>query len=52
MAQLRELYGERLNDPQTVLELIVALSTPTTVGSPAASSSMTPSRLGNETAGS
>jgi hypothetical protein len=37
MAQLRELYGERLNDPQTVLELIVALSIPRTVGSPAAS---------------
>jgi DNA-binding PucR family transcriptional regulator len=32
MTQLRELYGERLNDPQTVLELIVALSIPTTVG--------------------
>jgi hypothetical protein len=29
MTQLRELYGERLNDPQTVLELIVALSIPT-----------------------
>jgi len=37
MTQLRELYGERLNDPQTVLELIVALSIPTMVGSPAAS---------------
>ncbi|HEX3678318.1 MAG TPA: helix-turn-helix domain-containing protein, partial [Galbitalea sp.] len=37
MTQLRELYGERLNDPQTVLELIVALSIPTTAGSPAAS---------------
>ena len=36
MTQLRELYGERLNDPQTVLELIVALSIPTSVGSPAA----------------
>lgn len=36
MAQIRELYGERLNDPQTVLELIVALSIPTTVSSPAA----------------
>jgi PucR C-terminal helix-turn-helix domain len=33
MTQLRELYGERLNDPQTVLELIVALSIPTTAGS-------------------
>ena len=32
MTQLRELYGERLNDPQTVLELIVALSIPTTAG--------------------
>ena len=29
MTQLREIYGERLNDPQTVLELIVALSIPT-----------------------
>jgi hypothetical protein len=37
MTQLRELYGERLNDPQTVLELIVALSIPTTIGSAAAS---------------
>ena len=37
MTQLRELYGERLNDPQTVLELIVALSIPTTAGPPAAS---------------
>jgi PucR C-terminal helix-turn-helix domain len=37
MTQLRELYGERLNDPQTVLELIVALSVPTTVDTPAAS---------------
>jgi PucR C-terminal helix-turn-helix domain len=26
MGQLRELYGDRLNDPQTVLELTVALS--------------------------
>ena len=25
MTQLRELYGERLNDPRTILELIVAL---------------------------
>jgi DNA-binding PucR family transcriptional regulator len=25
MNQLRELYGERLNDPQTILELTVAL---------------------------
>jgi hypothetical protein len=36
MTQIRELYGERLNDPQTVLELIVALSIPAMVGSPAA----------------
>jgi hypothetical protein len=35
MTQLRDLYGERLNDPQTVLELIVALSVPATVRSPA-----------------
>jgi len=28
MTQLRELFGDRLNDPQAVLELIVALSTP------------------------
>src|SRR5204863_870671 len=26
MTQLRELYGDRLNDPQTILELTVALS--------------------------
>jgi DNA-binding PucR family transcriptional regulator len=25
MTQLRELYGDRLNDPRTILELIVAL---------------------------
>jgi DNA-binding PucR family transcriptional regulator len=37
MTQLRELYGERLNDPRTVLELIVALSVPTVVVSPDAS---------------
>jgi hypothetical protein len=37
MTQLRELYGERLNDPQTVLEIIVALSIPITAGSPTAS---------------
>ena len=37
MTQLRELFGERLNDPQAVLELIVALSIPTTIDSPAAS---------------
>jgi DNA-binding PucR family transcriptional regulator len=36
MTQIRELYGERLNDPQTVLELIVALSIPAMVGSPVA----------------
>ncbi|MBB3036913.1 PucR family transcriptional regulator [Hoyosella altamirensis] len=30
MTQLRELYGDRLSDPQTVLELIVALSIPST----------------------
>jgi PucR C-terminal helix-turn-helix domain len=34
MTQIRELYGERLNDPQTVLELIVALSVPAVVVSP------------------
>lgn len=28
MTQLRELYGERLNDPQTILELTVALGLP------------------------
>jgi DNA-binding PucR family transcriptional regulator len=27
MGQLREAYGERLNDPQTVLELTLALAT-------------------------
>ncbi len=37
MTQLRELFGDRLNDPQTVLELIVALSIPATIDSPAAS---------------
>ena len=37
MTQLRELFGERLNDPQAVLELIVALSIPATIDSPAAS---------------
>jgi hypothetical protein len=26
MTQLRELYGERLTDPETVLELTVALA--------------------------
>jgi DNA-binding PucR family transcriptional regulator len=28
MGQLRELYGERLDDPQTVLELLLALPLP------------------------
>jgi DNA-binding PucR family transcriptional regulator len=37
MTQLREIYGERLSDPEAVLELIVALSIPTTAGSSAAS---------------
>ncbi|MDT5166519.1 MAG: hypothetical protein QOC88_3413 [Mycobacterium sp.] len=37
MTQLRELYGERLNDPQAVLELVVALSIPAEAGSVAAS---------------
>ena len=36
MTQIRELFGERLNDPATVLELIVALSIPTATDSPAA----------------
>jgi len=27
MGQLRELYGDRLTDPRTVLELTVALGT-------------------------
>jgi DNA-binding PucR family transcriptional regulator len=36
MTQIRELYGERLNNPQTVLELIVALSIPTIDALPAA----------------
>ena len=31
MGQIRELYGERLNDPRMILELTVALgATPTT----------------------
>jgi hypothetical protein len=30
MTQLRELYGDRLNDPQTILELTVALAIPPT----------------------
>lgn len=29
MTQLRELYGDRFNDPQTILELTVALAIPT-----------------------
>lgn len=33
MSQLRELFGERLNDPQAVLELIVALSIPASIDS-------------------
>jgi hypothetical protein len=37
MTQLRELYGERLNDPRTALELIVALAVP--VAGPPASPS-------------
>jgi DNA-binding PucR family transcriptional regulator len=28
MTQLRELYGDRLNDPRTILELTVALGVP------------------------
>lgn len=31
MNQLRELYGDRLNDPQTILELTVALGMPSRV---------------------
>jgi DNA-binding PucR family transcriptional regulator len=37
MTQLRELFGERLNDPRAVLELVVALSIPATTDSPTAS---------------
>ena len=37
MTQLRELFGERLNDPRAVLELVVALSIPATIDPPAAS---------------
>ena len=33
MGQLRELYGDRLDDPAAVLELVVALSAPTADGS-------------------
>jgi hypothetical protein len=32
MTQLRELFGERLNDPKAVLELVVALSIPALPG--------------------
>jgi hypothetical protein len=32
MTQLRELFGERLNDPRAVLELVVALSIPALPG--------------------
>jgi hypothetical protein len=28
MTQLRDLYGDRLNDPQTILELTLALGIP------------------------
>lgn len=35
MTQIRELFGERLNDPRTVMELTVALSVPTATGSSA-----------------
>ena len=28
MGQLREVYGDRLDDPRTVLELVIALATP------------------------
>jgi hypothetical protein len=28
MTQLRELYGDRLTDPEAVLELLVALALP------------------------
>ncbi len=38
MTQLRDLYGERLRDPETVLELVVALGVP--VGSDAPSSNL------------
>jgi hypothetical protein len=37
MTQLRELFGERLNDPRAVLELVVALSIPAAIDPPAAS---------------
>jgi len=38
MNQLRELYGERLNDPMTILELTVALGIPATVSARSGSS--------------
>ena len=28
MTQIRELFGDRLNDPRAILELVVALSVP------------------------
>ena len=34
MAQLRELYGDRLNDPRTILELTVALAIPAPATTP------------------
>jgi hypothetical protein len=34
MAQLRELYGGRLNDPRTILELTVALAIPAPATTP------------------
>src|SRR3954469_9463945 len=37
MTQLRELFGERLNDPRAVLELVVALSIPAAIDPPGAS---------------
>ena len=35
MTQIRELFGDRLNDPRTVMELTVALSVPTATDSSA-----------------
>jgi DNA-binding PucR family transcriptional regulator len=32
MGQLRELYGDRLDDPRTVLDLVLALATPPAAG--------------------
>jgi len=34
MSQLRELYGERLQDPLTILELTVALGLPNAISRP------------------